>query len=130
MSELSEWALMKERGMSTFAEVPLEWGEENQRSECHPWSTIPDYHFFRTVCGIQPTSAGHQTLDIAPSFGDLKRISALYPHHLGNLIMNLNRDGSRVSGEITIPNGMDATFVWGNTKLRLKPGKQSVRMTK
>ena len=52
--ELSEWRLMKERGMTTFAEVPLEWGEDKQRSECHPWSSSPDYFFFRTVCGIKP----------------------------------------------------------------------------
>jgi alpha-L-rhamnosidase len=130
MAELSEWALMQERNMSTFAEVPLEWGEENQRSECHPWSTAPNYFLFRTVCGIKPTSAGHKTVEISPSFGELTTISALYPHHSGNVIMNIVREGTKVSGEITIPEGMEGNFVWGNAKQRLHPGKQTVRIAK
>lgn len=128
MAELSEWQLMKERGMTTFAEVPLEWGEENQRSECHPWSTSPNYYFFRTVCGIQPTSAGHRTVEIAPSFGELNTIKAVYPHHTGNIEMNLARKDSKVEGLVTIPEGMKATFVWGGQTIRLKQGKQTIRL--
>ena len=126
LQETSEWQLMKERGMSTFAEVPLEWGEENQRSECHPWSTAPDYFFFRTVCGIKPTSAGHKTVEIAPSFGELTHIKAVYPHHSGNIELNLTRNGHKVDGTITIPDGMKATFIWGNIKKELKSGNQYI----
>ncbi|HET6557946.1 MAG TPA: alpha-L-rhamnosidase C-terminal domain-containing protein [Prolixibacteraceae bacterium] len=128
MAELSEWQLMKERGMTTFAEVPLEWGEENQRSECHPWSTSPNYYFFRTVCGIQPTSAGHKTVEIAPSLGELTTIKAIYPHHLGNIEMDLVNKDSKVEGVVTIPQGMQATFVWGDQTISLKEGKQNIRL--
>ncbi|MBC8004159.1 MAG: hypothetical protein H7X84_01695 [Verrucomicrobia bacterium] len=128
MSELSEWQLMKDRRMSGFAEVPLEWGEENQRSECHPWSTSPNYYFFRTVCGIQPTSAGHKTVEIAPSFGELTNLKAIYPHHLGNIEMDLVRKDSKVGGTVTIPQGMQATFVWGDQTISLKEGKQKLRL--
>lgn len=126
MAETSEWQLMMNRGMTTFAEVPLEWGEENQRSECHPWSSAPNYFFFRTVCGIKPLSAGHKTVEIAPSFGDLTSINAIYPHHLGNIVMTLKRNGISVSGYITIPVGMEATFIWKNQKIKLIPGKQTI----
>ncbi len=126
--ELSEWQLMKERGMTTFAEIPLEWGEENQRSECHPWSTAPDYFFFRTICGIHPTTAGHRTVEIAPSFGELTNIKAVYPHPLGNIELDLRRVGSRVEGTISTPNEMQCTFVWGKQKLNLKDGKQNIKM--
>lgn len=127
LSELSEWQLMKERGMTTYAEVPLEWGEENQRSECHPWSTSPNYYFFRTICGIQPTSAGHRTVEIAPSFGELTKIKALYPHHLGNIELDLARKGDTVEGRVNIPKGMEATFVWAGKKIKLKAGEQMVK---
>ena len=128
--ELSEWQLMKERGMTTFAEVPLEWGEENQRSECHPWSSAPDYFFFRTVCGIQPLSAGYKTVEIAPAFGELTQIKAVYPHNLGNIELDLKRSQSRVEGSVMVPEGMKASFVWGTKKINLKPGKQTVSLEK
>lgn len=127
-ADLTEWQLMKDRHMTTFAEVPLEWGEEKQRSECHPWSSSPNYFFFRTVCGINPTSAGHKTVEINPSFGDLTRMNAVYPHHLGNIEMNLKRDGKVVTGEIAIPQGMQASFTWGNKKISLKEGKQNIKL--
>jgi len=122
LSELSEWQLMKDRGMTTFAEVPLEWGEENQRSECHPWSSSPNYFFFRTVCGITPLEAGHKKVEIAPVFGELEKIKAVYPHHLGNIELDVKKSGSGIEGEITIPEKMDATFVWQGKKFNLKSG--------
>ena len=114
--------------MTTFAEVPLEWGEENQRSECHPWSTAPDYFFFRTVCGINPTSAGHKTVEITPSFGEQTSIKAVYPHPLGNIELDLRKVGSRVEGTVSTPNEMQCTFVWGKQKLNLKVGKQNIKI--
>lgn len=128
LPELSEWQLMKERGMTTFAEVPLEWGEENQRSECHPWSTSPNYFFFRTICGIQPTSAGHKTVEIAPAFGELTQIKAVYPHHLGNIELDLKRVNARVEGTIIVPEKIQATFIWGNQEIKLRAGKQDIRL--
>ncbi|MBK8882016.1 MAG: hypothetical protein IPN67_06390 [Bacteroidales bacterium] len=124
--QLSEWSLMMERGMTTFAEVPLEWGEENQRSECHPWSSSPDYFFFRTVCGIIPLAPGHRKIEIAPSFGDLNRIDAVYPHHLGNIEISLTKNGSKIEGYVTVPEGIKASFLWGAKKMYLKEGKQFI----
>jgi hypothetical protein len=127
LSELSSWKLMKERGLTTFTEMPLEWGEENQRSECHPWSTIPLYFFYRTVCGINALSPGHKVVEIAPAFGSLTTLNAIYPHHLGNIVLNLKRNGEHLSGDVSIPNGMQATFVWKNKKITLKSGFQSIK---
>lgn len=128
MGELTEWQLMKDRRMSGFAEVPLEWGEENQRSECHPWSSSPNVFLYKTVCGINPTSAGHKTVEIAPKFGELTTIKAVYPHPLGNIELDLRKTGSRVEGTITTPKEIHCTFVWGNQKLNLKTGKQNIRV--
>jgi hypothetical protein len=121
---------MQNRGLTTFVEVPLEWGEENQRSECHPWSSSPNVFLFKTVCGINPTSAGHKTVEIAPSFGELKQIKAVYPHPLGNIELDLRKVESRVEGTIIVPKEIEATFVWGNQKISLSSGKQNVRVEK
>ena len=128
LPELSEWQLMKDRGMTTFAEVPLEWGEENQRSECHPWSTVPNYFFFRTVCGIQPTSSGYATLEIAPTFGELTKIKAVFPHHKGNIELDLQRKGARIEGSVMIPEGMNADFIWKSKRIKLHAGKQNIKI--
>lgn len=130
MNELSEWQLMKDRNMTTFAEVPLEWGEENQRSECHPWSTSPDVFLFKTVCGINPTSPGHKTVEIAPSFGELTQLKAIYPHNLGTIELDLKQNGPKVEGWVSIPEGMKASFIWGNQNIVLKAGEQSISLTK
>ena len=130
MPELSEWQLMMDRNMTTFAEVPLEWGEENQRSECHPWSSSPNVFLFKTVCGIRPTSAGHKTIEIAPSFGELTSIKAVYPHPLGNIELDLHKVDSRVEGTIATPKEMQCTFIWGNQKVNLRGGKQNIRVEK
>jgi hypothetical protein len=124
--ELSEWRLMKERGLTTFVEVPLEWGEENQRSECHPWSSSPNYFFFRTICGIRPVLPGHRKIEISPSFGELTKINANYPHHLGNIVIRLTKKGSAIEGEVTLPPGMEADFIWNSKIISLKAGKQMI----
>jgi hypothetical protein len=130
LPEISEWQLMKDRNLTTFVEVPLEWGEENQRSECHPWSSAPNYFLFRTVCGINPLSAGHKTVEIAPAFGELTRIKATYPHHLGNIEVDLKRTGNKVEGSVIIPAGVQASFIWRNQKINLASGKQHIKVEK
>jgi hypothetical protein len=126
MDEISEWQLMKERNMSGFAEVPLEWGEENQRSECHPWSSAPNYSFFRTVCGIIPLEAGHRKVEIAPVFGELNELNAVYPHHLGNIELHLKKIQGKPEGEIIIPEGISAVFSWDGKKQKLTSGKNKL----
>jgi len=130
LPEISEWQLMMDRGMSTFAEVPLEWGEENQRSECHPWSSSPNVFLFKTICGINPTSAGHKTVEIAPSFGELTKIKAVYPHPYGNIELDLRKVDSRVEGTVVVPDEMNAIFLWGTHKINLKGGRQNIKIEK
>ena len=125
-SEISEWNLMKERGMTTFAEVPLEWGEENQRSECHPWSSSPDYHFFRTVCGIKPVTFGHREVIIEPHPGHLNYIKAEYPSHLGIIKLDLKKDSGKMTGIITIPEEINASLNTLDGKVKLHPGENKV----
>jgi alpha-L-rhamnosidase len=121
--EISEWRTMQQRGLTTFVEVPLEWGEENQRSECHPWSTIPNVHFFRTVCGIRATAPGHSQIEVMPELGHLKTLKATYPHPKGNIDMVVRLENGRLLGKIVLPKGMAGKFAWGKQKMVLKAGE-------
>jgi hypothetical protein len=125
-SEISEWRTMIERGMTTFVEVPLEWGEEGQRSECHPWSTIPNTHFFKTICGIRPTAPGHRRIEIAPELGPLKSVNARYPHPKGAIELDLKVQGNTLRAQVVVPSGMQAVFRWKGQVRVLKPGAQQL----
>lgn len=126
-NELSEWRTMIQKGLTTFVEVPLEWGEEEQRSECHPWSTSPNIYFFKTVCGIRPVAPGYKTVVIEPQLGTLKTLNAACPHPMGKIEMNLVVNNGQLSGDITIPQGMNTTFKWKGREQKLMPGKQQVK---
>lgn len=124
--EISEWQTMMDRGLTTYVEVPIEWGEAHQRSECHPWSTSPNVFFFKTIAGIHPTAPGHRAVEIAPELGPLKRLNARYPHRLGAIALDVRRSGERLSGTVTVPAGMRVTFRWKGKTRTLKTGMQRV----
>jgi len=60
--------------------------------------------------------------------GNLSRINAIYPHHLGNIEFNLTKKGTGVVGEIALPSDMKGDFIWGSEKLSLKAGKQKINL--
>ncbi|MGL4630174.1 MAG: hypothetical protein ACRCVT_03125, partial [Leadbetterella sp.] len=126
INELSEWELMQKRNMTTFAEVPLEWGEENQRSECHPWSTIPNYHLFRTICGIQPTSAGYRTIQIKPELSHLNFLKAEFPLQDKVIKIDIKKIAGVWKGTLYIPQGIQAEAIYGAQKQKLSAGDNSV----
>ncbi len=68
---------------------------------------------------------GHRIVEIAPSFGALKQMNVVYPHQLGNIEMNLKKEGTHVSGFIILPTGMKASFKWQGKEYELKSGVQN-----
>jgi hypothetical protein len=67
-------------------------------------------------------------VEIAPAFGELTSIKAVYPHQLGNIELELRRNGSNVEGSVTVPASMKATFVWGDKTKELRSGKQNFKL--
>ncbi len=120
-NHLAGWKEMLDNNLTTFTEVALT-GNRTQRSDCHPWSCSPNINFFKTICGIQPVEVGFEKVRIAPNPGDLKLINARFPHPKGEIKMNLKFDGNIVTGEIVIPENMEADFVWNGKTVKLKTG--------
>lgn len=121
---LNPWEEMIDQGLTTWAE-----SFPPTRSDCHGWSCCPSIHFLTLVCGIQPSEAGFRSVRIEPFLGNLKAIKASMPHPMGIIEMQLKRKkNGEIYGTITLPPSLSGEFIWGNTKIQLKPGSQEVHI--
>lgn len=108
------WTDMQKKGAVTTWERP-----EPTRSDCHAWGAHLYYHYFSTLAGIRPASAGFKTITLQPRLGTLKEIKGSLVHPDGMIDFNLTNEGNgKVSGTITLPDGVSGTY--GN--VMLKPG--------
>lgn len=123
LAGLGQWRDMLARGLTTFAEKP-----DPTRSDCHAWSATPVYELLATVCGIEPASPGFATVRIEPHLGHLQRSRATMPHPRGEISVSLQRAGTGVRAEITLPADVTGEFVWAGKSLALQPGTQVVQL--
>lgn len=120
-AQLKPWRDMLDMGLTTFAENP-----EPTRSDCHAWSASPNYDFLATICGIMPDKPGFAAVKIQPAMGELTAVSGTMPHPKGDITVTLKRTGSSgVAAEVTLPPGLSGRFVWNNSAIPLKEGKQN-----
>jgi alpha-L-rhamnosidase len=123
LASLNPWHEMISNGLTTFAETP-----DPARSDCHAWSASPVYYFLSLVSGIGPASPGFKTVKVEPNFGHLKNIDASMPHKLGEIKIRLQKDDrNRVEGEITLPVGLEGTFMWNGVQTKLETGKNTIK---
>jgi alpha-L-rhamnosidase len=118
--QVQPWFDMVDMGLTTFTEVPLDW--ESQRSDCHPWSTSPNIHFFTSICGIRPLKSGFEEVTIQPNFGQLGQISATFPHPDCKIVINLERKDLHLQGKIFVDGNKKIILKWNNHSVPLKPG--------
>lgn len=121
LDQLGPWYDALELGMTTFPEHP-----EPSRSDAHAWSASPNYDFLATVAGIRPDSPGFSSVIIEPKPGDLDWINAAMPHPLGEIRVELEVNGSRLTGSVSLPEGLDGRFVWNGEEIHLQSGEQEV----
>jgi hypothetical protein len=122
--ELKYWRDMLDIGLTTFAENP-----EPTRSDCHAWSSSPNYDFLATICGIMPASPGFSTVVIKPALGELTQVNGSIPHPAGEINVSLKRVGAKsISGTITLPATITGNFHWNNKEIALKGGRQEVSL--
>ena len=119
--QLFPWYDMMKYHLTTFTEIPVTW--EGQRSDCHPWATSPNIHFFKSMLGISPVSPGYEKVKIEPSFGNLSFIKGSFPSKIGSVLFDLrkNKQG-KVSATINLPEGMSGIFRYGGKEQALIPG--------
>lgn len=125
MSMLQPWYDMLDIGLTTFAENP-----EPSRSDCHAWSSSPNYDLLATVCGVEPASPGFKTVRIAPHPGHLKKIKAQVPHPKGLIKIDLQMTAQGIKGIVALPEGLPGTFVWDSSTVLLNSGENKIMFAK
>jgi len=119
---LEPWRNMLKLGLTTFAEKP-----EQTRSDCHAWSSSPNYELLATVCGIEPAEAGFKTVRIEPHPGNLEWIEGSMPHEKGIIKVKLTKTKSRgLSGEVSLPEGLSGSYLYNGKTIKLKEGINSI----
>ena len=121
-SQLKPWRDMINMGLTTFAENP-----DPTRSDCHAWSSSPNYDFFATICGIVPASPGFSSVRIEPAMGELKQVTGMMPHPDGNISVMLQRKGENgIEARISLPAKLAGEFVWKGKVVKLMGGSQKI----
>lgn len=125
--QLAPWRQFINLGLTTFPED----NSERPRSDCHPWSGSPCYHFLSLIAGIRPSAPGFRSVSIAPSLGPLHSLNVTYPHAKGDLVLEVKRVKEHgLRGTVSIPEGLDdSKFIWAGKTIELKSGEQSIHFS-
>jgi alpha-L-rhamnosidase len=88
LASLKPWRELIPLHFSTWPETP-----GKTRSDSHAWSAHPAYDLLTLVAGIEPASPGFASVRIAPHLGDLREISAEFPHAQGMIRVHFEGAG-------------------------------------
>ena len=117
LASLKPWRELLPLHFSTWPEIP-----GDTRSDSHAWSAHPAYDLLTLVAGIEPSAPGFAAVRIAPHMGELTSVAASFPHPRGTIAVQFERNAEAVRGSITLPEGLNGTFVWKGKTEELHPG--------
>jgi len=123
IEQLAPWQAMLKLGLTSAPENP-----EPTRSDTHAWAAHPNYGLLATVLGVRPSSPGFRTVSITPALGPLHRAEGRVPHPLGDIDVQLVREGARgLRADITLPRGLSGVLEWHGQRRQLRDGRQTIR---
>jgi alpha-L-rhamnosidase len=123
LASLKPWRDLLPLHFSTWPETP-----GKTRSDSHVWSAHPAYDLLTLVAGIEPASPGFASVRIAPHLGDLREVSAEFPHPQGMIKVHFERSGNALTGTVTLPAGLAGVLAWaGKNKHCVQVSTGSVR---
>ena len=79
---------------------------------------------------MQPGAPGFASVRVAPHLGALTRLDAATAHPKGLVETRYERQGDRLRGVVTLPAGIGGEFVWGGRRVALKPGRNTIDLTR
>ena len=123
LDALGPWRDMLAQGLTTWAET----NDPEVRSDCHAWGASPNFELFRTVLGIDSAAPGFRRVVIRPFLGDLARASGSMPHPRGEVSVRLSRTSGGVKADVSLPDGVEGDFVWGEHAGHCRPARPRSR---
>ncbi len=125
LKRMQLWFDLAARGLKTTVEMP-----EPTRSDCHAWGAHPLYHYRASILGIRPASMGFRTVRIVPDLGPLTSASGIFPHPKGDIVVDLQRAGGRLSGHVVLPVGLRGAFEANGMLQPLRSGQNEIGQNK
>lgn len=119
---LDIWKENINMGLTTWAETSE---VSSSRSDSHAWGSSPNIEFYRIILGIDTDAPGFAKVKIEPHLGDLKNISGTMPHPMGDISVSYEMKNNKLSAKISLPSGVDGSFVWKGKTHTLKSGENS-----
>jgi hypothetical protein len=123
LETIGPWKAMVSNGLTTWAEQP-----EPTRSDSHAWSAHPNYDLLTIVAGITPTSPNFKSVRIEPRLGSLKHVDAALSSPSGLIALIVDIETHQTEATVTIPDGMNGTFIWNGREYPLIAGKQQLSL--
>jgi hypothetical protein len=76
----------------------------------HAWAATPLYQMSSRILGVEPAAPGFTKILLKPRLGDLQWAKGTVPTPHGPVTVSWSRGQNSFSGEITIPEGTEATL--------------------
>ncbi len=118
--QLDLWHGFLEQGLTTTPEAP----RLSPRSDCHPWSSSPNYALPKFVAGVKSGGPAFKTVRIEPSPGDLEYIETTVPHGKGDIYLKMDKKGRKTMFEVDLPGGLPGAFIFQGKEYELKAGEK------
>ena len=128
LKRLDLWRDYVARDAKTALEKP-ETEERDSRSDCHAWGSHPLVFMQRGLAGVQSAAPFYARVRVAPSPGSLTFIRSKTPHPKGFVETDLRFDGEKVSGSVTLPEGVEGEFFWRGRTIPLAAGRNALSLT-
>ena len=108
LASIRRWTAFGNGGYDTVGE---HWNAVGWlSSRCHGWSTTPAYDLSTHIAGVRPNGSGYRSVVVAPWLGPLERVRARVPTPHGEVLVDVQRVGDRLAGEVVLPAGVTGTF--------------------
>ncbi|HEX2951102.1 MAG TPA: alpha-L-rhamnosidase C-terminal domain-containing protein [Armatimonadota bacterium] len=123
IERLAVWFDLEKYGFTTTFEAP-----EPSRSDCHAWGAHPVYHYYASILGIRPLTAGFAQIRIAPLLGPLTHVDGVLPHPAGEVRVLVDIDNGTLNATINLPESTTGVFVWQGIEIALSSGQNTISL--
>jgi hypothetical protein len=80
------------------------------------------------LLGIDASKPGFKEVEIKPTFGKLDQLKGSFPHPKGDIEIELDKKGRKVSGYILLPSGLQGTLIIGTETINLNSGDNEIKL--